>query len=484
MITIDNLSHRYGRNWALSGLTLQIPAGQRLSIFGPNGAGKTTLLHILATLITPSSGDVIISGLSLHDNPIAIRRQVGLIAHNPLLYPQLNALENLNFFGLLHGIADCNQKAEHLLERVGMWEQRHERIHRLSQGQAQRVAIARSLIHDPTLLLMDEPYSGLDLHAAIRLDTLLIELAEAGHTIVMTTHNIDRGIEISDRFAILVAGRFLYHAESRSMTHQSVQEVYSQVIEQHAPLAPTPPIPSPDTTTAPPPQHQPTTLKHYLQVVAAIAIKDLRSEIRRRTILTSWITFGMLVMVVFSVATVNVSTDTILNIGSSFLWTTFALIGTIGLNQSFRKERLGGWDAMLMMPVDHSAIYLGKLLGNLLFSLVAELAVLATFITIYNPPANLPIVLFVLLLGTIGLTGMGNLLATFVMQSGTRELLLPVMLLPVVIPVIVLASSIMAGALSGQLSSAWIFSAVFLIGYDAIVILGGTAASSFITELY
>ncbi|MGH2592298.1 MAG: ABC transporter ATP-binding protein [Anaerolineae bacterium] len=232
MIAIHDLSHRYGRHWALARLTLEAPTGQCLCLFGPNGAGKTTLLHILATLITPTAGDVTVGGVSLRGDPLAVRRLIGLVAHKPLLYAHLTALENLDFFGRLYRIPGRKQRAESLLERVGLWDKRHDRVRGFSHGQTQRAAIARALMHDPAVLLLDEPYAGLDLAAAERLDGLLADLIAAGHTLIMTTHDLDRGVERSSRFAILAVGRLIYQAESRSVTRETLRAVYARAFAQ------------------------------------------------------------------------------------------------------------------------------------------------------------------------------------------------------------------------------------------------------------
>jgi heme exporter protein B len=227
-------------------------------------------------------------------------------------------------------------------------------------------------------------------------------------------------------------------------------------------------------------------LKLYLGIVAAVAIKDLRSEARSRDILGGWATFGLLILLVFSV-TINVAALPVETFGPGFLWVSFALVGTIGLNQSFSQERdRGGWTALLLAPIDHSAIYFGKLIGNLVISFIAEAAVLAGFFVFYGPPIDLVGLVVVTFLGTLGFVGVGTLLAAFVATSHSKQLLLPILMLPIVIPVIQLASALMSGALigSGLAFEAKGFVIVFLIGYDVIAVLGGASAFSFITELY
>ena len=225
-------------------------------------------------------------------------------------------------------------------------------------------------------------------------------------------------------------------------------------------------------------------LAQYVRIIAAVAWKDLRSEVRGREVFGLWFTFGLLILFVFSV-TIDITTLPLEAVGPGFLWVAFALVGTIGLNHSFSQEReRGGWEALLMAPADHSAIYLGKLLANLAFTLTAQAAILAGFTVFVRAPADPLGLLLATLLGTVGFLGVGTLLAAFVASAPAKQLLLPVMLLPVIVPVIALASQLTAVALVGASSDASALVVIFLVGYDAIAVLGGAAAFSFITELY
>lgn len=225
---IQDVSHRYGTCWALARISLNVPVAQCLSILGPNGAGKTTLLHVVATLVEPTAGDIVIGQTSLQANPVGIRRHVGLVSHKPLLYPHLTAWENLQLFGQLYGIRHKPHRAEALLHQVGLWDLRYAPVNTLSHGQQQRVAIARSLMHNPDILLLDEPYNGLDLRAAEQLDTLLDELMLLGHTLLITTHDLHRSLARTGQVVILAGGRMFYHAHTQDLTLEALHEVYKQ----------------------------------------------------------------------------------------------------------------------------------------------------------------------------------------------------------------------------------------------------------------
>lgn len=232
-LAIRDVSHRYGTDWALARVSLDVPPGQSLTILGPNGAGKSTLLHILATLIEPTSGEVLIGDLALQHNPVAIRQHVGLVSHKPLLYPYLTIWENLQFFGQLYNLAHKTQRAEMLLQRVQLWSKGNEPVRALSHGQRQRVAIARALMHNPDILLLDEPYSGLDLRAAEQLDVLLDDLLGLGHSLLITTHDLQRSLSRAGQVVILASGRLVYQTDSQDVTLESLQTVYRRTF-RHA----------------------------------------------------------------------------------------------------------------------------------------------------------------------------------------------------------------------------------------------------------
>jgi ABC-type multidrug transport system ATPase subunit len=229
-LSIRDVSQRYGPQWALARVSLDVPAGRRLSILGPNGAGKSTLLHILATLNLPTAGDVLVGETSLMTNPAALRHQVGLVAHKPLLYPHLTVLENLSFFGRLYDLPNWSARAEMLLKQVRLWSKRHAQVQSLSQGQKQRVAIVRALLHDPDIVLMDEPYAGLDLRAAEQLDALLDTLTAQGHTLVFTTHDLQRSYDQADQVVILADGRIVYEAQTHLIDFGALRDKYDKIL--------------------------------------------------------------------------------------------------------------------------------------------------------------------------------------------------------------------------------------------------------------
>ena len=221
-LELDGLARHYGEREALSDVSLSMAIGRTLVVFGPNGAGKTTLLRILATLLRPHAGRLSVLGRSLPQEAWGVRGQIGLLAHEPMLFRELSARENLRFHARLHGVED--DRVEELLERVAMRNRAREPVRTLSRGMVQRVAIARAVLHDPELLLLDEPYANLD-PAAIELVRPLIG-AEAGRTRVICSHDPAGGLAEADLVLGLRAGRTVLLGGVRDIGLDEITELY------------------------------------------------------------------------------------------------------------------------------------------------------------------------------------------------------------------------------------------------------------------
>lgn len=183
------LSKRYGGTTVLRDISFTLPVGSKTALIGSNGAGKTTLLSILSTLVVPSGGEVRVAGYGLSEGP-KLRASIGVLAHRPMLYEELTPLENLAFFARLYTVDQAEQRIEELLRRVGLWHRRDEPTAVLSRGYHQRLSIARALVHQPPVLLLDEPETGLDLDATAMLDELVLRAPEI--TVLSATHHRDR----------------------------------------------------------------------------------------------------------------------------------------------------------------------------------------------------------------------------------------------------------------------------------------------------
>lgn len=188
--------------------------GAFISIFGPNGAGKTTLIKIISTLMSPSSGTILIDEKNVKESPLDVRRQIGVISHDTYLYETLTAFENLTFYGKMYGVENLEERVYSMLERVGLKARAHDRVATYSRGMKQRLSIARAVLHEPEILLLDEPYTGLDQLASKTFEKILLELygSEREKTTIMTTHDLERGLLMCDRAVILSNGSIVYDA--------------------------------------------------------------------------------------------------------------------------------------------------------------------------------------------------------------------------------------------------------------------------------
>ena len=207
MIEVQRLVKTFGLKPVLRGLDFQVEHGEFVALVGPNGAGKTTFLRILATLSRPSTGEVRVAGHPLPAWATVVRRSLGVVSHQPLLYGDLTTEENLRFYGRMYGVGNLKQRLEEVLGMVGLIALRRDLVRQLSRGMQQRLSIGRAILHDPEILLLDEPHTGLDQEAVVMLDGLLHEVAARGRTVVMTSHDLTRVTEIADRVDILHKGR-------------------------------------------------------------------------------------------------------------------------------------------------------------------------------------------------------------------------------------------------------------------------------------
>ena len=225
-LRIEGLTRRYGEREALSGVSLSLAAGQTLVVFGPNGAGKTTLLRVLASLLRPHAGEVDVLGRSLPDEAWAVRGRVGLLGHEPLLYRELSARENLRFHARLHGVGE--QRVEELLGAVRMRERAKEPLRTLSRGMVQRVAIARAVLHDPELLLLDEPRANLDPAASELVEPLIGAGTDPTRprTRVISSHDPGGGLREADLVLGLRDGRPALLREAGDVDPGEIAELY------------------------------------------------------------------------------------------------------------------------------------------------------------------------------------------------------------------------------------------------------------------
>jgi heme exporter protein A len=231
MITVKKLVKRFGPKVVLRGLDFEVESGEFVALLGPNGAGKTTFLRILASLSRPAMGTVNIAGYQLPNQAAAVRRRLGVVSHLPLLYGDLTAEENLRFYGRMYGIPKMEARITKVLEIVGLAPRRRDLVRTFSRGMQQRLAIGRAVLHDPEVMLFDEPHTGLDQDACEMLDTVLQEVAARGRTVVMTSHDLARTADLASRFDVLSKGKIVASAQREEMEPDQILSFYRQALQ-------------------------------------------------------------------------------------------------------------------------------------------------------------------------------------------------------------------------------------------------------------
>ncbi len=232
MIQVTRLVKRFGSKAVLRGLDFTVARGEFVALIGPNGAGKTTFLRILSSLSRPTLGQVMIAGYSLPHQAAAVRRKLGVVSHLPLLYGDLTAEENLRFYGRMYAISHLGQRVVESLEAVGLVERRRDLVRTFSRGMQQRLAIARAVLHDPEVLLLDEPHTGLDQDACAMLDDVLRQEAARGRTVVMTSHDLARAADLAGRFDVLTRGVIHSSIQAQNLPQDGLLAFYRQSLEE------------------------------------------------------------------------------------------------------------------------------------------------------------------------------------------------------------------------------------------------------------
>lgn len=227
---MQGLVKKAGDKTILRGVDLQISHGETVAIVGPNGSGKSTLLKVCSLLSNPTYGEIRIDGMAIRDNEALLKRMIGYLPHSSMLYDHFSPMENLIYYGSLYAVENVIERAEVLIEEVGLSLFRHEPVKNFSHGMQQRVAVARAIIHSPRLLLLDEPHAGLDQHAVMLLNRVIGSMKEKGVTTLMVTHDFKQAVEVSDRIIFLNNGCVVDDFHLKNESQYVIEEKYSKIV--------------------------------------------------------------------------------------------------------------------------------------------------------------------------------------------------------------------------------------------------------------
>ncbi len=232
LISVQNLYKRFGRKPVLRGVDLSVHEGQVMALLGANGAGKTTLLRLISGLSKPERGQISLAGATFGRAGHELRRYIGLVSHAPLLYDNLTAEENLTFFAQMYDLQAPAARIESVLRAVDLWARRRDTVRTYSRGMVQRLAIGRAILHNPPVLLLDEPDTGLDQTSADMLHHLLRQLGAANRAILLSTHNLDRAVEWADSVSLLVGGKIVHQETTDQLSGAQLRRLYSEASER------------------------------------------------------------------------------------------------------------------------------------------------------------------------------------------------------------------------------------------------------------
>jgi heme exporter protein A len=229
MLEVSGVTRMFGRRRAVDGVDLTLAPGDCLALFGPNGAGKTTLLRLISGLLKPTKGTIRVGGQSLREDASA-RGQLGLISHQSMLYSALTSRENVEFAARLYGVADARSAAMKALERMRIADRANAPVRSLSRGLQQRVSIARAIVHEPRVVLLDEPYTGLDAAGGAALTDMLLSLRASGASLVLVTHNVEEGLAVATQAAVMLGGRIARRDDARTLDLRVYQADYRSMV--------------------------------------------------------------------------------------------------------------------------------------------------------------------------------------------------------------------------------------------------------------
>lgn len=442
VITIGNVVKQFGRFAALRGVSAKFAAGRLFAVIGDNGAGKTTLLRTLAGLSKPTRGEVAVLGTS---NFSEVCHELGYMAHPSLLYDEMSGMENLRYFAQLYGIQDETRCSE-VISAVGLDPAMTRPVAQYSQGMRQRMSLARALLNQPQILLLDEPFSNVDVRSAQEMVGLLRKLRDEGRTIFVVTHQASLLEDVADAFVLIEDGKIKSertegHGFSRVGSDEAVPSRISRADAQSS--------------------------GSLFKTTLTALRKDLRLEWRSKDAINSMLFFSLLVVVIFSFA-FNPTAEESRLIAGGLIWVAFLFAAVVALNQTWARElRNQVLDAYRVSPAPFNALFLSKAIGNFIFVSVLELLMTPLFVIFYNLRSIGPVyqLLIVTLLGTWAIVVNGTFFAAVSLRTRAREIMLPLLLFPIAIPALLAVVEATTEILTGEYSRFWF---TLLAAYDVV----------------
>jgi heme ABC exporter, ATP-binding protein CcmA len=483
ILRADGVAKAFGPRWALRGVSLSVRPGEIVALMGPNGAGKSTLLRVLATLLRPTAGIVYVGDRRWPPDGVGVRAQVTSLGHQPWLYPDLTAEENLRFAQRLYGWPEDPEALRAALERMGLADRARDPVRTFSRGMLQRLALARVLLSPAPVLLLDEPFTGLDVVGMDRAQEALRMLADQGRALLIALHE-PAAASLAHRVVVLAGGRCVAEGAPQDLPAEALREIYAsalrpaegrQALRPPQAREPAPNRVRPEGSVGTPPRASPgvpTGGHGELRVLRALLGKDLRVEGRAREALTPTLTLAGLSLFLFGAA-FELRPDLARAVVPAFLWMLLLFASSLGVGRMMAAEMdRGTWEGLLMAPADRSALFAGKaLVHGLLLALVIGLSLLAAAV-FFNLSLWEPRILLLLGLGTAGLAGVTTLLSAMAMAARARELLLPILLFPVAAPLLIAGIQGTRAALEGD-PEGWGTWMQMMLAYDIILLTVG-----------
>ena len=454
-IDFQGICYDYGRRRVLSRVSLTASAGTITGILGPNGAGKSTLLSIASTRARPSQGTVRYGALSSSTPQTALRARIGWLGHDPGFYPELTARENLMFYARLHGVPAVDAAVAEALAHAGLTDRRDDAVGGFSRGMRQRLGLERVLLHRPRLVLLDEPFTGLDDASARALLQRLMHLRGDGRIVLLSTHDLDFVSGLLDRAAIIRNGRVVDDFDVASDDSDTLIDRYRRAV------APADAGGNASTAATPASGIPPAAVRSSAVAVAAsetvaeeglaseigrfvhaarlIMWKDLVVEFRSRELLLTTLFFAVSCVLVFAFALVKQG-QPMEDAAAGILWIAIAFAGTLALGRTFEREQAHQTlQALLQAPIERAAIYAGKLLGLLVLLLIVE-AVVVPLVALFFQAALIGMHIHIaglVFAGTMGFLAVGTLFSAMLVRTRSRDVLLPVLLYPMTVPALI-----------------------------------------------